>query len=80
MTVEEGSIGGFGSHVLRFLADSGLLDRGLKVRTMVLPDTFIEHGKPDAMYEQAGLTAPGIVTTVLGALGRETLDDAASRA
>ena len=46
VTVEEGSIGGFGSHVLRFLADSGLLDRGLKVRTMVLPDTFIEHGKP----------------------------------
>ena len=80
VTVEEGSVGGFGSHVLRFLADSGLLDRGLKVRTMVLPDTFIEHGKPDAMYEQAGLTAAGIVTTVLGALGRETLDDAASRA
>ncbi len=77
VTVEEGSIGGFGSHVLRFLADSGLLDRGLKVRTMVLPDKFIEHGKPDAMYEQAGLTANGIVTTVLGALGREAL---ASRA
>ncbi len=80
MTVEEGSVGGFGSHVLQFLADSGLLDRGLKVRTMVLPDMFIEHDKPDAMYEQAGLTAAGIVTTVLGALGRETLDDAASRA
>src|SRR6185369_93582 len=68
VTVEEGSIGGFGSHVLRFLADSGLLDRGLKVRTMVLPDIFIEHGKPDAIYEQAGLTASGIVSTVLGAL------------
>src|SRR6185295_8443767 len=80
VTVEEGSIGGFGSHVLRFLAESGLLERGLKVRTMVLPDIFIEHGKPDAMYEQAGLTASGIVSTVLGALGRETLDDAASRA
>jgi 1-deoxy-D-xylulose-5-phosphate synthase len=80
VTIEEGSVGGFGSHVLRFLAESGLLDRGLKVRTMVLPDIFIEHGKPDAMYEQAGLTATGIVTTVLGALGRETLDDAASRA
>jgi hypothetical protein len=62
VTVEEGSIGGFGSHVLRFLAESGLLDRGLKVRTMVLPDEFIEHGKPEAMYEHAGLTAPGIVT------------------
>jgi 1-deoxy-D-xylulose-5-phosphate synthase len=77
VTVEEGSIGGFASHVLRFLSESGLLDRGLKVRTMVLPDIFIEHGKPDAMYEQAGLTATGIVTTVLGALGREAL---ASRA
>jgi 1-deoxy-D-xylulose-5-phosphate synthase len=73
VTVEEGSVGGFGSHVLQFLADSGLLDRGLKVRSLVLPDTFIEHGKPDQMYEQAGLNAGGIVTTVLGALGRETL-------
>ena len=75
--MEEGAVGGFGSHVLRFLSESGLLDRGLKVRTMVFPDIFIEHGKPDAMYEQAGLTATGIVTTVLGALGREAL---ASRA
>jgi 1-deoxy-D-xylulose-5-phosphate synthase len=50
------------------------------VRTIVLPDEFIEHGKPEAMYEHAGLTAPGIVTTVLGALGRDTLNDAASRA
>ena len=80
VTVEEGSIGGFGSHVLQFLAERGLLDRGLKVRSMVLPDTFIDHGKPDVMYEQAGLSAPGIVTTVLAALGRETLPDAASRA
>ncbi len=80
VTVEEGSIGGFGSHVLRFLAEGGLLDRGLKVRTIVLPDEFIEHGKPEAMYEHAGLTASGIVTTVLGALGRDTLNDAASRA
>ncbi|KAB2940098.1 MAG: 1-deoxy-D-xylulose-5-phosphate synthase [Hyphomicrobium sp.] len=80
VTIEEGSIGGFGSHVLQFLAESGLLDRGLKVRTMVLPDVFIEHGKPEQMYEQAGLNAGGIVTTVLGALGRETLTDAASRA
>jgi len=76
VTVEEGSIGGFGSHVLQFLAEGGLLDRGLKVRSMVLPDTFIEHGKPDQMYEQAGLNASGIVTTVLGALGRETLSGA----
>jgi 1-deoxy-D-xylulose-5-phosphate synthase len=73
VTVEEGSIGGFGSHVLRFLAESGLLDRGLKVRTMVLPDTFIAQDKPERMYELAGLSADGIVATVLGALGRETL-------
>ncbi len=73
VTVEEGAVGGFGSHVLQFLAGSGLLDRGLKVRTLVLPDEFIEHGKPDQMYEQAGLNAGGIVTTVLGALGRESL-------
>jgi 1-deoxy-D-xylulose-5-phosphate synthase len=80
VTVEEGSIGGFGSHVLRFLAESGALDRGLKVRTMVLPDVFVEHGKPDQMYEAAGLSATGIVSTVLGALGREAHLDTASRA
>ncbi|WP_417999888.1 1-deoxy-D-xylulose-5-phosphate synthase [Hyphomicrobium sulfonivorans] len=80
VTVEEGSVGGFGSHVLRFLSDSGLLDRGLKVRTLVLPDTFIDHGKPDQMYEDAGLNASGIVTTVLGVLGRDVLTNSASRA
>ncbi|MGZ5850241.1 MAG: transketolase C-terminal domain-containing protein, partial [Methyloceanibacter sp.] len=68
VTVEEGSIGGFGSHVLQFLAEGGLLDRGLKVRTMVLPDTFIAQDKPERMYELAGLSADGIVATVLGAL------------
>jgi len=71
VTVEEGSMGGFGAHVLHFLAGEGLLDRGLKVRTMVLPDTFIDQDKPERMYERAGLAAPGIVTTVMGALGRE---------
>jgi 1-deoxy-D-xylulose-5-phosphate synthase len=80
VTVEEGSIGGFGSHVLKFLADGGLLDRGLKVRTMVMPDAFIDQEKPERMYEQAGLSAPGIITTVLGVLGRETLIGEASRA
>ena len=80
ITVEEGSIGGFGSHVLQFLAEGGLLDRGLKVRTMVLPDTFIDQDKPERMYELAGLAASGIVATVLGALGREPLLSEASRA
>ena len=69
VTVEEGSIGGFGSHVLQFLAESGLLDRGLKVRTLVLPDTFIAQDKPERMYELAGLSADGIVATILSVLG-----------
>ncbi|MFN3869677.1 MAG: 1-deoxy-D-xylulose-5-phosphate synthase, partial [Hyphomicrobiaceae bacterium] len=73
VTIEEGSVGGFGSYVLHHLAGAGLLDRGLKVRPMVLPDVFIEHGKPDAMYEAAGLGANGIVETVFKALGRERL-------
>jgi 1-deoxy-D-xylulose-5-phosphate synthase len=73
VTIEEGSVGGFGSHVLQHLAESGLLDRGLKVRAMVLPDVFIEHDKPERMYEAAELSAPGIVTTVFAALGRAEL-------
>ena len=77
VTIEEGSIGGFGSHVLQYLAEAGLLDRGLKVRTMVLPDVFIDHDAPQRMYERAGLAAPDIVRTALAALGRDAL---ASRA
>ncbi|MGL4397879.1 MAG: 1-deoxy-D-xylulose-5-phosphate synthase, partial [Hyphomicrobium sp.] len=73
VTVEEGSIGGFGSYVLHHLADEGLLDRGLKVRTAILPDTFIDHNKPEVMYEASGLQAGGIVETVFKALGREKL-------
>jgi 1-deoxy-D-xylulose-5-phosphate synthase len=73
VTVEEGAVGGFGSHVLQFLAQEGLLDRGLKVRSLVLPDTFIDHGSPNVMYEQAGLSCAGIVTAVFGALGRNQL-------
>jgi 1-deoxy-D-xylulose-5-phosphate synthase len=71
--VEEGSVGGFGSHVLQYLAEEGLLDRGLKVRSLVLPDVFIDHGKPDVMYEKAGLNAGGIVSAVFNALGRDAL-------
>jgi 1-deoxy-D-xylulose-5-phosphate synthase len=70
VTIEEGAVGGFGSFVLRELSESGLLDRGLKVRTMVLPDVFIDHDKPERMYERAGLDAAGIVGTVLIALGK----------
>src|SRR5690606_10099369 len=69
ITVEEGSVGGFSSFVLHHLAHAGLLDRGLKVRPLVLPDTFIDHDKPDRMYDKAGLNAGAIVTTALAALG-----------
>ena len=71
ITIEEGSVGGFGSHVLQYLAQSGNLDRGLKVRSLVLPDTFIDHDKPERMYDKAGLNAAGVVAAVFGALGRE---------
>jgi 1-deoxy-D-xylulose-5-phosphate synthase len=69
ITVEEGAVGGFGSHVLHFLSDAGLLDARLKVRAMVLPDVFIDHGHPHQMYEQAGLNAGSITKTALAALG-----------
>jgi 1-deoxy-D-xylulose-5-phosphate synthase len=71
ITIEEGAIGGFGSHVLHLLAHEGLLDTGLKVRPMTLPDRFIAHGKPHGQYDDAGLNAPHIVATALAALGRE---------
>jgi 1-deoxy-D-xylulose-5-phosphate synthase len=73
VTLEEGSVGGFGSFVLHYLSDEGLLDHGLKVRSKVLPDVFIDQGKPDVMYERAGLAANGIVETVFKALGRQNL-------
>ena len=69
ITVEEGSVGGFGAFVLHALAEHGALDRGLKVRTLTLPDIFQDHDKPEAMYAQAGLDAEGILRTALGALG-----------
>ncbi|MDP2620390.1 MAG: 1-deoxy-D-xylulose-5-phosphate synthase [Hyphomicrobiales bacterium] len=80
ITVEEGAIGGFAAHVLQFLADDGLLDEGLKVRPMVLPDLFIDQDKPEAMYETAGLNAGGIVAKVFGALGRDYAAEAARTA
>lgn len=80
VTIEEGSVGGFGGYVLHYLSGSGALDKGLKVRTMVLPDTFIDHASPKAMYEAAGLSADGIVKTVLTALGRGSIADTANRA
>ncbi|MBB5703366.1 1-deoxy-D-xylulose-5-phosphate synthase [Ochrobactrum daejeonense] len=73
VTIEEGAVGGFSSHVLQFLARDGLLDRGLKVRALTLPDIYQDHGKPDAMYASAGLDRAGIVHTVFAALGREEI-------
>ncbi len=72
ITIEEGSIGGFGSFVMQLLADKGALDRGtLKVRSMVLPDIYQDQDKPERMYAQAGLDAAGIVSKVFAALGQE---------
>jgi 1-deoxy-D-xylulose-5-phosphate synthase len=71
VTVEEGSAGGFGAHVLHTLSEHGALDRGLKVRTMVLPDVFLDQDTPKAMYAKAGLDARGIVAKVFAALGQE---------
>jgi 1-deoxy-D-xylulose-5-phosphate synthase len=71
ITIEEGAVGGFGAFVLHFLASDGLLDLGLKVRTLTLPDLFQEHDKPELQYRLAGLDAEGIVQTVLQALGRD---------
>ncbi|MDX2205099.1 MAG: 1-deoxy-D-xylulose-5-phosphate synthase [Hyphomicrobiaceae bacterium] len=80
ITVEEGASGGFSAQVLQYLAVAGLLDSGLKVRPMMLPDTFIEHDKPERMYEAAGLNASGIVATVLATLGKEHPGAARERA
>jgi 1-deoxy-D-xylulose-5-phosphate synthase len=71
ITIEEGSVGGFGSYVLQLLAERGALDQGLKVRPMALPDVFVEHDKPERMYARAGLDAAAIVAKVFEALGRD---------
>jgi len=71
ITIEEGSIGGFATQVMTDLANTGLLDGGLKFRPMTLPDIFIDHEKPEIQYEQAGLTASHIVVNVLAVLGRD---------
>jgi 1-deoxy-D-xylulose-5-phosphate synthase len=71
LTVEEGAIGGFGSHVMQALAEHGMLDGGLRMRSMVLPDVFLDHDSPNAMYARAGLDAKGIVAKVFEALGKD---------
>ena len=73
ITIEEGSIGGFGSHVQQFLFEQGVFDKGFKFRSMVLPDVFIDQSSPEEMYHQAGLNASHIEDMVLSLLGLETL-------
>ena len=73
ITVEEGSVGGFGAFTLHYRAESGGLDRGLKIRTMTLPDIFIDQDKPEKMYDLAGLNAHQIASTAIGAIGRGDL-------
>jgi 1-deoxy-D-xylulose-5-phosphate synthase len=70
LTIEEGSIGGFAGFVMQALAEHGVLDRGLKVRSMVLPDIFVDQDSPNAMYAKAGLDAKGIVAKAFQALGQ----------
>jgi 1-deoxy-D-xylulose-5-phosphate synthase len=70
--VEEGAIGGFASHVLHFLARRGLLETGLKVRPLIMPDVFTDQAKPETMVAEAGLDSAGIVRAVFAALGQGT--------
>ncbi|MGM0561888.1 MAG: 1-deoxy-D-xylulose-5-phosphate synthase [Pseudomonadota bacterium] len=74
LTLEEGAIGGFGSHVLQWLAGEGLLESGAKVRPLCLPDRFIDHGKPEKQYQEIGLAADGIVSSALRAMGYNDAD------
>ncbi len=81
ITIEEGSIGGFAAHIMQFLASEGLLDEGLKIRPMTLPDRFIDQDSLSKMYDAAGLNAPDIVATALDALGASSeTADASQRA
>ena len=68
LTIEEGSVGGFGSHVMQLLSDRGVFDRGLKFRSMILPDIFIDQDTPEKMYEKAGLNFNSIVEKIEEAL------------
>ena len=73
ITIEEGSIGGFGSHVSQFLSEKNLLDNNLKFRSMILPDKFIDHNKPELMYKEAGLDAEAIVSKVFDVLNSKII-------
>ena len=68
VSIEEGSVGGFGSHVMQLLSNRGVFDKGLKFRAMILPDNFIDQDDPKKMYEKAGLDSDAIVNTIENAL------------
>ncbi|NNK67778.1 MAG: 1-deoxy-D-xylulose-5-phosphate synthase [Rhodobacteraceae bacterium] len=80
ITIEQGATGGFGAHVLHYLANNGALDRGLRIRTMTLPDRFIDQASPADMYANAGLTARDIARTAVEAIGVVSLPIGAKRA
>ena len=80
ITIEEGAVGGFGSHVLQFLSSDGILDNGVKVRSMMLPDFFVNHDSPAKQYETAALTSSNIVSTALTALGLDQAMETPARA
>ena len=71
ITIEEGAVGGFGSHVAHYLSHEGLLDGGLKFRPLVMPDIYMDQASPDNMYMQAKLDRAGIIDVVFKALGTE---------
>jgi 1-deoxy-D-xylulose-5-phosphate synthase len=73
ITIEEGSIGGFGSHISNFLSEKNLIDSGLKFRSMILPDRFVDQDKPDLMYKSAGLDAQSIENKVLDLLNSKII-------
>ena len=73
ITIEEGSLGGFGSHVSQFLSEKKLLDNNLKFRSMILPDKFIDHNKPEIMYKEAGLDAEAIVSKVFDVINSKVI-------
>ncbi|WP_262695452.1 1-deoxy-D-xylulose-5-phosphate synthase [Kordiimonas aquimaris] len=78
LTIEEGSIGGFGAHVMDYCAEEGILDGNLRIRALKLPDVFIDHDAPEKMYEDAGLNASGIVEAALKALGHNSYKKSAA--
>ncbi len=79
ITIEEGSVGGFASHVMQFLANKGIFDKGLKFRAMTLPDIFIDQDKHDSQYVLAGLRRPDIVATALAALGEKVAESGSAQ-